>query len=161
MSNGEVTRQAEALVSMLPRLARGLFTIDTGDPAMELPIAQMRVCSILREGPRSMSALACELGISHSAMTQVADRLERSRYVERVAETADRRAKSLQLTPHGAKAMRRRYEKRLARVLQVIERLDPETRERAVSALEALLDACASPGPQAGDPALVAEPALS
>ena len=134
--------QAEAITRFLPKLARGMFTIDENDPGMVIPVAQMRVCSILREGPRSMSALCNELGISHSAITQIADRLERSGMVERVPETADRRAKSLQLTPHCMEVMRLRAEKRLKRVLEALKLLDPEARESIVSSLEALLQAC-------------------
>jgi len=53
------------------------------DPAVELPLAQLKVCSLLYGGPLSMSAWA-ELGVSLSAMTQIADRLERARLVKRV-----------------------------------------------------------------------------
>jgi len=134
--------QAEAITRFLPKLARGMFTIDENDPGMVIPVAQMRVCSILREGPRSMSALCKELGISHSAITQIADRLERSGMVERVPESADRRVKSLQLTPHCMEVMRLRSEKRLKRVRETLKLLEPEARESVVSALEALLEAC-------------------
>ena len=46
--------------------------------AAELPLAQLRVCGVLCDGPRPMSAVSRELGVSLSAMTQIADRLERA-----------------------------------------------------------------------------------
>ena len=50
-----------------------------------------------------MSALSREFGVSLSAMTRIADRLERARLVKRVAEGGDRRIRHLQLTPRGEK----------------------------------------------------------
>ena len=48
------------------------------DPADDLPLAQLRVCSLLVGGDRSISCLSRELGITMSATTQLADRLERT-----------------------------------------------------------------------------------
>ena len=94
MSDEVIAEQAAAIVAALPKLMRQLFTLDVDDPVLELPVAQLRVCSILHEGPRTMSALSRELGISVSATCQPADRLERANMVERVAQTQDRRVKT-------------------------------------------------------------------
>ena len=160
MTDRALREQAEVVASVLPRLVRELFIIDADDPGMALPVSQIRVCGILREGPRAMSALCKDLGISHSAMTQIADRLERAAMVERVPETADRRVKTLQLTPHGFEVMRHRSEKRLKRVLEVLEHLTPEAREPAVCALRALLEACAAANSDAGDGIPIVEPLI-
>ena len=148
MTDKTLREQAEAIASILPRLARRMFTLDPDDPGMVLPMGQMRVCTILRDGPCAMSALSKELGISLSAITQIADRLEKAGMVERVPETADRRVKSLQLTPSGSAAMRRRAEKRAKQVLEVLENLPPDARESAVCALQTLLDACLESAPE-------------
>ena len=160
MTDRALREQAEAIASVLPRLVRELFIIDADDPGMILPVAQMRVCGILRDGPCAMSALSRELGISHSAMTQIADRLERAGMAERVPETVDRRVKSLQLTPHGFEVMRHRSEKRLKRVLEVLEHLTPEARDPAVSALRTLLEACAAANSEVGQGAAMIEPLI-
>ena len=76
MSEEILRKQGEAVVTMLSSLMRGLFTLTVDDPAMELPGAQLRMCTVLREGPKTMSALSSEMGITHSAITQIADRLE-------------------------------------------------------------------------------------
>src|SRR5207244_9136663 len=93
--------QAAQLESLLPRLMRTLFTLEAEHPVTELPLAQLRVCSILYTGPRTLSALGDELAISVSAVTQIADRLERAGLVERVAAPDDRRMKHLRLTSRG------------------------------------------------------------
>ena len=62
-----------------------------------------------------MSVLSRELGVSLSAMTQIADRLERARLVKRQFEGTDRRVRSLQLTSRGQKIMQAREEARVQR----------------------------------------------
>src|SRR5438552_15134127 len=92
---------------------RRLFTLDPSHPANDLPLAQLRVCTILQSGPRTVSAIVEELRISVSAATQIADRLERSGLVERVAEPDVRRMHQVQLTVHGTEGMRSRRETRV------------------------------------------------
>ena len=58
-------------------MMRQLFSADD-HLAAELPLAQLRVCGMLYDGPHPMSVLSRELGVSLSAMTQIADRLERA-----------------------------------------------------------------------------------
>ena len=106
MNQHELLETAEAVAGLIPRLARGL-TSSEKDPADNLPLAQLRLCGILSEGPRPMSVLSRELGVSLSALTQIADRLERTRLVKRVVEENDRRVRCLQLTARGEKMTRR------------------------------------------------------
>src|SRR5438128_8143690 len=88
--------QAAQLECLLPKLMRRLFTLQ--DAVSQLPLAQLRLCTILQGGPRPMSVLGEELSISVSAVTQIADRLERAGLVERVSEAEDRRMRRLRLT---------------------------------------------------------------
>lgn len=136
----DVRQQAARLASLLPQLMRQCFTLADDDPAMELPASQLRVCSILRDGPRTMSALSRDLGISISAITQMADRLERTGIAERVAEEDDRRVRSLQLTKHGMAVMSERHESRIQRIQELLRQLPSESRNEAIRALEALLE---------------------
>lgn len=144
MSQKALHEQAIMVASVLPKVMRRLFVLDVNDPGMDLPVAQLRVCSILREGPRTISALSRELGISVSATTQIADRLERADMVERVVGAGDRRVKSLQLTAHGAEVMRRRNERREHHVLEALERLSPEELQSVMKGLQVLLEASRS-----------------
>jgi DNA-binding MarR family transcriptional regulator len=143
MNETPVHDQAKATASLLLALVRHLFTLDD-DLAAELPLAQLRVCGILYDGPQPMSALSRELGVSQSAMTQIADRLERARLVRRVALGTDRRVKCLRLTPRGARIMRVREDARVRRVLDLWEHLSPRSRKEATATLEMLVQACAA-----------------
>ncbi|MGO9112789.1 MAG: MarR family winged helix-turn-helix transcriptional regulator [Thermoguttaceae bacterium] len=143
MSQQDLLETAEAIAGLMPRLARGL-TSSERDPADDLPLAQLRLCGILSEGSRPMSALSRALGVSHSALTQIADRLERARLVKRVAEENDRRVRCLQLTARGEKMTRKRREARVQRALAVLEHLSAPQREAVRASLEILVDACSA-----------------
>jgi DNA-binding MarR family transcriptional regulator len=134
-------RQARAVASLMPALIRMLSTFGR-DPAADLPLAQLRVCVILRDGPHSMSALGREFGVSLSAMTRIADRLERAHLVKRVAGDKDRRVRRLQLTPRGEKIMRDRDEARMRSVSAMLARLPHKARKEVQTTLETLMNAC-------------------
>jgi DNA-binding MarR family transcriptional regulator len=155
MSQQDLLETAKAVAGLVPRLARGLTSAEK-DPADDLPLAQLRLCGILSEGRRPMSALSRELGVSLSALTQIADRLERARLVKRVAEENDRRVRCLQLTARGEKMTRKRREARVLRTLAVLEHLSAPQREAVRASLEVLVNACSvvtphHPGTSAGN----------
>ena len=134
------SEEAEAVASLLPALMRRLFTLDD-DPVANLPLTQIRVCFSLLDGPRQMSALSHELGVTLSAMTQIADRMERAKLVCRVAEEKDRRVRCLQLTPRGEIIMRRHEDLRIRCISAVMEHLSPNERKEIIAALETLMQA--------------------
>ena len=142
IGNTALHQQAELLDSQFMVLGRYLFGMED-DPVVQLPLGQLRVCGMLyQQGPRSLSALGKELAVSLSAMTQIADRLERARLVKRIADEADRRVKSLQLTVRGQEIMRCREESRIRRMFAMLARLSPEAREEAAGVFQALADIC-------------------
>ena len=158
MDPTNLTAEAQAIAAMIPRLAREMAPHES-DPAAELPLAQLRVCGILlSDGPRPMSSLSRELGVSLSAMTQIADRLERVRLVTRVATGGDRRVRCLQLTARGQKMMHQRQSARVRRVMTVLEHLSTESRGQVRAALETLLGACVATHPPEAVPAIECEP---
>src|SRR5262245_7186362 len=122
--------QARELTSLFVSLTRQLLVVD--DFVAEMPLRQLRVCMLLYDGPRPMSVLSRELGVSLSAMTQIADRLERARLVKRAFEGNDRRVRCLQLTPRGQRIMRLREEARIQRAQSVVERMPESTREQVI-----------------------------
>jgi DNA-binding MarR family transcriptional regulator len=89
-----------------------------------------------------MSALGRELGVSLSAMTQIADRLERANLVQRVAKGDDRRIRCLQLTDSGEKIMRLRQKARIERISDLLEYLNPSARQNVLTSFQTLLGAC-------------------
>jgi DNA-binding MarR family transcriptional regulator len=141
MDETEILQQAKVIASRLPILLRQLFTLDDG-VAGELPLAQLRVCGMLYGGPRAMSNLSRELGISLSAMTQIADRLERAELVKRVAEGSDRRIRCLQLTHHGEEVMQQREQARIEQVSAVLGHLSLPERHKVLATFELLTKAC-------------------
>jgi DNA-binding MarR family transcriptional regulator len=143
MGDALIAQQAQAMASMMLALMRQLAVPDDA-LAAKLPLAQLRVCTALLGGPRPMSVLGRELGVSLSAMTQIADRLERAKLVRRVSDPTDRRIKCLELTPHGEKTMRRRHEARARRVLELLGRLSADERARTLAVFETLLGVSAS-----------------
>jgi len=132
---------AEAIESMMPRLARRLFTVYPNDPAGELPNAQLRMCSFLQHGPSAITVIADELSISVSAATQLADRLEKTGIVERTSDTSDRRIRLVSLTEHGTQVMRTRRDMRRSQVRRALTRLTPDDYSNIVESLTKLLAA--------------------
>jgi DNA-binding MarR family transcriptional regulator len=144
MTRDALGQQAAELTRLMPQLMRSVFTLDESDPAIDLTVAQLRVCSILNDGRLTVSGLARELGTSVSAVTQIADRLESSGMVERLAGTQDRRTRSLRLTDHGTGLLRAREGRRVRRAHQVLRELSPATRKRVLNALHVLIEACSA-----------------
>lgn len=151
MSGSGLAQQAAQLEFLMPRLMRQLSRLDLQNPTTHLPQAQLRVCAILVDGSLTISVLAREIGISVSAATQLADRLESADLVERVAGTGDRRRKELRLTDHGRRLMRSRRQRRIGRAMELLAQLAPGQRKAVLRALEELLQAArVTPGPAAG-----------
>ncbi len=162
MYQPELMQIAESLAGLIPRLARGMASPGklagrSKDLADDLPLAQLRLCGVLSEGPRAMSALSRELGVSLSSLTQIADRLERARLVKRTAAEEDRRVRCLQLTARGAAMMRKRRDARLRHSLAVLEHLSSSERELVRTAMETLVSACTRARGGDGDMAIAAD----
>jgi DNA-binding MarR family transcriptional regulator len=116
---------------------RGLRT-GGDDPVAELPLAQLRLCNVLAGGPRAMSEISREIGTSLSAVTQIADRLERADLIKRVPRGDDRRVRCLQLTQQGEKMMLAHREMRIGCMSRVLEQLSPGERQTVIDTLEIL-----------------------
>jgi len=140
-------RQAAELEMLLPALMRKLFTLDPDSPVSDLPVAQLRVCTLLQAGPRALTMLSQDLDISVSAMTQIADRLERAGMVERVSGAEDRRVRLLQLSGLGVERMRYRRAFRTHRAQEALVQLAPAARAAILEAVTLLLGAAAATAP--------------
>ena len=161
MSDDLLHQQAERLMSGLAHMRRPLAP-SPSDIAAGLTLPQLRLCVLLREGPLPMTSVARELSISVSAVTQIADRLERTRWVERTIQQDDRRVRLLRLTPRGARLMRQRHRRRVQWARQVLETLEAADRERVLAAVDTLVEASRLVGPEVvGDLLAVAETGLA
>jgi len=149
-----VQEQALQLEGLLPVIHRKLFTLIPEHPSAEIPMAQLRTCSILQYGPRTMTSLSDELGISLSAMTQIADRMERAELVERVMLREDRRQRLLQLSERGNEMMRTRKQIRIQQAAAALMQVTDKERADLLHLLSVLLNAVRlTPEPRKSDPA--------
>jgi DNA-binding MarR family transcriptional regulator len=142
MDPTDTMEQAQTTARLLHELLRQLAVGPEDDPVVELPLAQLRVCTVLHQGPRSMSALSRELGVSLSAMTQLGDRLERAQLVKRIAQGGDRRVRCLHLTERGEKMVQRHEDVRVGRIFTALEHLQPNARKQVTAALQTMIQAC-------------------
>lgn len=140
MNNDSIREQAATLNTLVSKVMRRINMLEAEDPIIELPIAQMRVCFVLLDSPKTMSNLSKELGISLSAVTQLANRLEKANLVERHVEPDDLRVKMMQLSPHGEKLMRARREQRIERLIKMLECMQAEDRSLITQAFQKLYD---------------------
>jgi DNA-binding MarR family transcriptional regulator len=127
------------LDAIFKALARRVLVDD--NPAAELPLRQFRICMALFDEPRSMTQLSRELGVSQSAITQIADRLQSSGMVTRLPDGGDRRVRSLQLTPRARKMLRLRQERRVERVMDILEGMSAAARVDVLASMTALREA--------------------
>jgi len=142
MSDLPIEFLAARVESMMPRIARRIFTLQVNNISIELPSAQMRVCSfLLGFGESSISEVAEELGVSASAATQIADRLEKTGLVERISGATDRRVKLLRLTDRGVQMMEERRARRIERTTAALRVMSPVERRDLIESLNKLLDA--------------------
>jgi MarR family 2-MHQ and catechol resistance regulon transcriptional repressor len=104
----------------------------------EQSVAKFGICmsdfmileALLHKGPMTMSDLCNAVLIQGAGMTAAADRLEKKKWIERVADETDRRARVVRLTKEGtsaAKTLYRRHVRDLDELfgyLGIVDRLD-------------------------------------
>jgi DNA-binding MarR family transcriptional regulator len=132
--------EARALNGLLKALLPGLLAVE--DFTSELPLRQLKMCLALYDQPLSMSEISRKMGVSLSAMTQAADRLERAALVERLPMAPDRRIRLLTLTERGQQLMRSHERAHLERMATVLEQLSAAEIKVAFAALETMIEAC-------------------
>ena len=96
-----------------------------------LSLSEYGVLQLCARAPAKASEVAQAIGITPAGATDVIDRLEKRRFVRRVAHPTDRRAVLVQLTATGARVHRESRAARMA-VLHDIDRALTETERRAL-----------------------------
>ena len=130
---------AERVEALVPQAMRAMYRQDPTDPLMDYSVPQLRLLRSLRGGSRTASLLGEELGLSVSAITQMANRLEASGLVERTDDSNDRRIKHLSLTKRGTELLAERRSRRIDQAQEVLARLTVKQRHQLIGALEALV----------------------
>ena len=98
--------------SIDPRIARAVRSIACISRAFEqvcriegLSLPQYRLLLFLRHGPKRAGELAAQVAIKRPTLTALVDGLERESCLKRVADISDGRGVSIEITPHGSRAL--------------------------------------------------------
>ncbi len=135
----------DALVDLLSRVLgrlmhRGLQALRLFARQKGLSLGQMMVLRQLQfRGPCTVSDLAHGMEVTNAAASQMLDRLVAQGLVERRENPADRRSKSIALTPQGREVLEQATRWHQAWLKDVLDRLSPaeaEVLQQALTALE-------------------------
>jgi DNA-binding MarR family transcriptional regulator len=89
----------QKLITLMMRAKRQMFRVCE---KMQLtPVQGMLLISLVPETSKTMQELACMMGCDASNITGLIDKLESGNYIERTADTRDRRVKKIQLSAEG------------------------------------------------------------
>ncbi len=121
----EAARPSEAVLTLMQRL--------------ELTLPQILSMSRMRQGPQTVSSLAAELRLTPSAVSRLVDGLVAKRLVVRVEGEADRRCKSLSLTPLGRRTISALDDARERGMAAILSSLDDALRTELESVLRRVL----------------------
>lgn len=136
------------------RVSRAIYFEDK--PVAELhalPFAQLRLLWIIGFSPDStMKDFSERLGVSQSTVTQLADRLVRRNYVERIADPNDRRVIRLRVSDIGKEILDRANEQRHRTLYEVWKKLKPKQRNEVMKSLDVLARAAEDVHKAAGRP---------
>jgi DNA-binding MarR family transcriptional regulator len=105
--------------------------------------AAATLANLERSGPRRLTALAVQEGVTQPAMTQLIGRLQDAGLVRREADPADGRVVQVWLTDRGRDLLARRRAVRAERLAVILDQISPEYRASLGAALPAI-DALAS-----------------
>src|ERR1700722_6093555 len=100
----------------------------------------------------SFTRLARELGISKQAVSQLIDTMVMRGYLERTADTEDRRRMLIKLTPRGEEAARLAWQAVTTVDQELADRLSPEGTAALRAGLIALAEISLSSGPAPEEP---------
>lgn len=104
-----------------------------------LPMAQLRLLWVVQfHADSTMKDLSERLGVSQSTVTQLADRLVRRNFVERLLDTSDRRVVRLRLSPFGREILGRADAERRRMVQTTWNRLTSDEQADVLNGLTIL-----------------------
>ena len=105
LSKGSIASDAERLAEIFPRMMTALSQITHAEELIHenLTPSQIKVLNILgvADGPKRMSEIAKELGITQASLTETAKKLVNQGYINRARKADDDRVVNVTLTPQG------------------------------------------------------------
>jgi DNA-binding MarR family transcriptional regulator len=100
--------------------------------------AAATLATLERSGPRRLTGLAIQEGVTQPAMTQLIARLADGGLVRREADPGDGRAVQVQLTDQGRDTLARRRAARAGRLAVILDQISAEDRAALAAALPAI-----------------------
>jgi DNA-binding MarR family transcriptional regulator len=128
MDSFEVAAGLERLLSLIRWLS---------PPGLSLTAAAT-LGTLERSGPRRLTELAADEGVTQPAMTQLVGRLEAGGLVERCADPDDGRVVRVQISEAGRDLVARRRAARAERLSGLLAALSPADQEALAAALPAI-----------------------
>jgi len=98
------------------------------------------LCIIFDKGRITMGELCREISSACSTVTDLADKLEKEGYVERIREKRDRRVVRLNILPKGHNLIKSVMERRLRELEDIMETSDKEEGIKVMSFLETFVE---------------------
>src|SRR5215467_2241973 len=141
MAPGAEQAMAPGIAAGVERLVGLLRSLSPADGLSAT--AASTLATLERSGPRRLTALAVQGGVTQPAMTQLIARLEDAGLVRREADRADGRVVQVRLTDQGRDTLARRRAVRAERLAVILDRISAEDRAALGAALPAI-DALAS-----------------
>ncbi len=136
MSTTELTRSAHRSVS---RLARSFQQLMRRQMACgPVTVQQCYTLAALADGPRTMKALAAEVGLHQSTLTRVVEKLERQAFVQRQRGGEDQRSVRVVLSAAGRRLHDSLEKESLRTVSAILDRIAANDQPEVVRALELL-----------------------
>jgi DNA-binding MarR family transcriptional regulator len=105
---------------------------------LDLTIPQIKILTLLQQGPQRMGSVSAHLGSTFSASTSIIDRLVDKKLVGRTLDPDDRRAVICQLTPQGRAAVEKFWSISRLRIVELSEYLTAEELQIVVRGMELL-----------------------
>jgi DNA-binding MarR family transcriptional regulator len=127
---------AIGVTAALERLI-GLFRSLSPPDGLSLTAAAT-LATVERSGPCRLTALAASEGVTQPAMTQLVDRMQGMRLLERTQDPADGRVVQVRITDEGRALLARRRAVRAERVAELLRRLSPGEQALLTAALPAM-----------------------
>lgn len=130
------------LDSLLQRLSvsthrqKNLFADEIGISRQQFDV----LCIIYEKGQMTMGELCKEISSACSTATDLADKLEKAGYVERLREKRDRRVVRLNILPKGEKLVKAIIERRAEKLSSILETFDEQDKMKTISFIEMLAD---------------------
>jgi DNA-binding MarR family transcriptional regulator len=145
--------EAQRLLDLLNALGSTTFRqlLWQRQSELDLTFAQSQVLFHVAEHEGChMGDVAKAFGVTLPAVTHIVDRLEQKQFAVRGAVPGDRRVYALELTAGGRALVEEMHAMRTRAMEQILVRMSMADRRRAITGLEALVDAATHASEEAG-----------